>query len=217
MENELKTDSVKDTVFEHIYNGIKNGTIKSDETLSERSLAKELNVSRTPVREAFRRLEKYGLVETEPHRGVKVITFSADRVMQLYKVREVLEGLAARGLAENPNKESIRRLEKLLTKASEAVKDEDIELLSEINSQFHSELAHSTNNLYLIDIMKTLQSHISICMTASLARTGRPFKNIEEHHLILNAIKQGDSDFAESMAKYHVRTSMENVLKNLDI
>lgn len=213
MEKDIKTDSV----FDHIYSGIKKGVIKSGETLSERSLATELNVSRTPVREAFRRLEKYGLVEPKPHKGVKVISFSIDRVKQLYQVREVLEGLGARILAENANPGNIEKLEILLNEASEAAKNEDIKLLRNINSQFHSELARSTNNLYLINTMQTLQSHISVCMATSLARTGRPMENIEEHHLILDAIKRKDPDFAEAVTKYHVRTSMENVLKNLEI
>ncbi|MCL7749229.1 GntR family transcriptional regulator [Halalkalibacter alkaliphilus] len=213
MEKDIKTDSV----FDHIYKGIKDGLIKSGETLSERGLASELNVSRTPVREALRRLENYGLVEPEPHKGVKVISFSEEKVKQLYQVREVLEGLGAKLLAEKANPKDIERLEMLLAEAEKAAKNNDIDLLRNINSQFHIEIASSTNNLYLINTMQTLQSHISVCMGTSLKVTGRPLENIEEHHLILDAIKRGEPDFAEAVTKYHVRKSMENVLKNLEI
>lgn len=213
MEKDIKTDSV----FDYIYSGIKNGKFKAGETLTERGLAKILDVSRTPVREALRRLEKYGLVEPEPHKGVKIISMSFDKVKQLYQVREVLEGLGAKILAENAKEEDIEELEKLLKEAEAAAKAEDIELLSQINSKFHNQLASSTKNDYLINIMKTLQSHITIGMTTSLALTGRPMENIKEHKLILEAIKTKDTELAETVTKYHVRNSMKNALRKLEI
>lgn len=216
MTKNSKNDSVTDLVFDNIYKRIKTGTIKSGEILSERSIANELNVSRTPVREAFIRLERFGLVEMEKHRGVKVITFSTERVKQLYQVREVLEGLAARILAEQADTEVIEKLEMLIDKAEQAASEQDIEKLSNINTQFHTEIAKSTGNSYLISTMEKLQSHIGICMARSLSSLGRPLENIAEHRQIVKAIKLKDADFAEAVTRYHVRRSLNNVLKRLE-
>lgn len=205
------------TVFDSLWRAIISGKIAPGEMLTERDLARSLGVSRTPIREALRKLEKYGLVQHERNKGVRVISVTTDSVKQLYEVRELLEGLGASTLAKKATQEDIQVLEMLLHQAEEAAEENDIGKLSEINSTFHLELARRSNNQYLVNIMETLQSHISLVMSKSLSQRGRPIKNIAEHWMIVDAIKQGDPELAKSITCYHVRKAMTKAIEEVSI
>lgn len=210
------TDVKKNLVYDYLYNAIRSGDIKAGQTLTERDLAEKLGVSRTPIREAIRRLEEHGLVTHEPHKGVKIITLSLEKVKQLYEVRELLEGLAVRNLSKLHTPEIISELNRYIERAEKEATENNVIELSQINSQFHLTLARLSGNLYLETIMNMLQTHIGLMMSTSLSRSGRPLENIEEHKMIIAAIKSGDGDYAENIAKYHVRSSRENALKIIE-
>lgn len=211
----ITNDIKKRSVYNYLYKAIKSGEIKAGQTLTERGLAEKLGVSRTPIREALRKLEEIGLVKYEPHKGVKVITLSLEKVTNLYEVRELLEGLAARTLAKLADDEMIKELNGYIEKAENEAKANNVEELSQINTQFHQTLARLSKNDYLKDIMNMLQTHINLMMSTSLSYSGRPLENIEEHKMIIEAIKSGDAELAEATAKYHVRKSKENALKKI--
>ncbi|MHC2207382.1 DNA-binding GntR family transcriptional regulator [Paenibacillus sp. PvR052] len=205
-----------DGVYEYIFDAIKRGDFHSEKILSERELGNLLGVSRTPIREAFRKLEKEGLVQYEPHRGVRVISFSHEKIRQLYQVREMLEGLGARLLSQCQNQAANQNLRLLLEQAEQAADQGNIAMLSQINQQFHMGIALGSENVYLINSLQTLQSHITIFMAKSLSQSGRPVENLKEHWLILNAIESGDSELAEVTAKFHIRNAYANAIKQLD-
>lgn len=209
--NEVK----KNSVYDYLFNAIRTGDIKPGQTLTERGLAEKIGVSRTPVREAIRKLEEQGIVTHEPHKGVKVITLSEEKVTQLYDVRELLEGLAARQLAEHPAPQKIEELRGFIERAEIEAVANNIKELAGINSEFHLALARLSGNVYLEAIMKMLQTQISLLMSASLSASGRPLQNIEEHKMLIDAIRSGDGEFAESIAKHHVRKAREHAMKKL--
>ncbi|TWT27187.1 GntR family transcriptional regulator [Planomicrobium sp. CPCC 101110] len=208
-------DVKKNSVYDYLYNAIRTGDIKPGQTLTERGLAEKLGVSRTPIREAIRRLEEQGLVTHVPHKGVKVITLSAEKVAQLYEVRELLEGLAARKLAQVHTPEMIAELNGFIERAEKAAFADNVKEMADINSGFHIALARLSKNVYLEVIMNMLQTQIALVMSTSLSHTGRPLKNIEEHKMIISAIQSKDGDYAENTAKFHVRKSKENALKKI--
>lgn len=205
----------KNSVYDYLFNAIRSGDIKPGQTLTERGLAEKIGVSRTPVREAIRKLEEQGIVTYEPHKGVKVITLSQEKVTQLYDVRELLEGLAVRQLAERQTPEIIQELSGFIERAEKEAVANNVKELSGINSEFHLALARLSGNVYLEAIMKMLQTQISLMMSASLSTSGRPLQNIEEHKMLIDAIGSGDGDFAESIAKHHVRKAREHAMKKL--
>lgn len=211
----LISEVKKNTVYDYLYNAIRKGEIKAGDTLTERDLAERLGVSRTPIREAIRKLEEQGVVIHEPHKGAKVITLSVEKAAELYEVRELLEGLAARKLAKIHTAEMMDELTAYIEKAEKSALEDDIEKLSDINSAFHLALARLSGNIYLEVIMNMLQTQISLLMTTSLSYSGRPLENIEEHKRILEAIKSGDGNFAESTAKYHVRQAKIHAMKKI--
>lgn len=209
------TEVKKNSVYDYLFNAIRTGDIKPGQTLTERGLAEKIGVSRTPVREAIRKLEEQGIVTHEPHKGVKVITLSEEKVAQLYDVRELLEGLAVRRLAERQTPEMIEELRGFIERAEEEAVQNNIRELAEINSEFHLALARLSGNVYLETIMNMLQTQISLMMSASLSTSGRPLQNIEEHKGLIDAIRSGDGEFAESIAKHHVRKAREHAMKKL--
>lgn len=205
----------KNSVYDYLFNAIRSGDIKPGQTLTERGLAEKIGVSRTPVREAIRKLEEQGIVTHEPHKGVKVITLSQEKVTQLYDVRELLEGLAVRQLAERQTPEIIEELSAFIERAEKEAVANNVKELSGINSAFHLALARLSGNVYLEAIMKMLQTQISLMMSASLSTSGRPLQNIREHKMLIDAIRSGDGDFAESIAKHHVRKAREHAMTKL--
>ncbi|MED4600469.1 GntR family transcriptional regulator [Paenibacillus validus] len=205
-------DIKREQVFDYIYNAIHLGEIRPGQTLSERTLSIKLGVSRTPIREAFRQLENLGLVKSEPHKGVTVTSISGDQLKQLYQIREVLEGLGARILAENRNEEVLAALTNLLKEAEQAVQQEDIYTLSKINTQFHLAIASGTKNIYLENMMQTLQIHLRLLMSTSLSSSGRPKENLKEHWMIVKAIESGDPELAETVASFHIRNAYKTIL-----
>ena len=214
---EERKDVKRDWVFEYLYSAIKKGDLHSGQTLTERELADRLGVSRTPIREAFRLLENLGLVKSEPHKGIRVISISQDQIKYLYQIREVLEGLGVKTLALSKNEEAINHLRSLIERAELAMQKEDISLLAKINTEFHLSIAHFSGNIYLENTMQTLQSHMSLLMSTSLSHRGRPAENIREHRLILQAIENGDFELAEANAKSHVRKAFQIVMSELQI
>lgn len=211
----LISEVKKNTVYDYLYSAIRKGEIKAGDTLTERDLAEKLGVSRTPIREAIRKLEEQGVVIHEPHKGAKVIALSAEKAAELYEVRELLEGLAARKLAQIHTVEMMEELTGYIERAEKKALAKEIEKLSDINSAFHLALARLSGNIYLEVIMNMLQTQINLLMTTSLSYSGRPLENIEEHKKILEAIKLGDGDFAESVAKYHVRQAKIHAMKKI--
>lgn len=210
-------DIKRELVFQHIITGIASGEFRAGQSLSERHLSAKLGVSRTPVREAFRQLENLGIVRAEPHKGVTVSTISTDQVKQLYLIREVLEGLGARLMAEIGSQADIDKLRILLEQAESAAMRNDIVSLSSINTQFHLKIAEASQNSFLLTAMQNLQKHINLFMSSTLSSSGRPRQNLREHWMILHAIESGDPELAEETAKFHIRNACKAMLNNLMI
>ncbi|BDH60175.1 GntR family transcriptional regulator [Lysinibacillus sp. PLM2] len=208
--------SVKgNSVYNFIIEQIKKGEIVPGQTLTERGIANEIGVSRTPIREAFKKLTEQGLMEYEPHKGVKVTFYSKVKIENLYEVRELLEGLAVRRLAKEHTDEDISILERYIEEAEIEVEKGSLIKLPDINSEFHNTLARLSGNHFLLEIMNELYMQLSLLMSQSLSNKGRPIENIQEHKMIINAIKSGDMDLAEETAKFHVRKSRDNMLKRI--
>src|SRR5690625_332587 len=208
----IKTENV----YEHIYLSINQGKILPGDTLTERNIAAKVDVSRTPVREAFRKLEQDGIVTFEPYKGIRVMSYTKQEIAHLYSVRGALEVLSVEICVQKENEILINSLNQLIEKAKQAVTENNIIKLRDINSNFHSQIAQYTQNPYLISTLNNLQTKIDMFMTKSLSNKGRPQKNIEEHQRIIWAIQEKDIELARSLVKFHIKKSLENVLYNLD-
>lgn len=203
----------KELVFNNLRKVILSGYFRPGENLSEREIADMLGVSRTPVREAFQQLEKEGLVIYTPKKGVTIPSFSSEQLIDLYSVREYMEGLTSRLLAEKADKSFVKEMRENIQLAG---KEDDVKKQASINGHFHHLMAENTGNDYLIDIFQNLHSKISLIRSTSLSSQGRLKTNLKEHLQICDAIESGDPDLAEQVARSHIRSSMKSALAVLE-
>ena len=208
-------DVKRNYVVNCIIESIRNGEYAKGEALTERALAEKLNVSRTPIREAFRCLEEIGLVKSEPHKGVRIASYSHRKIADLYDVRENLEGLAARSAASKRRPEELAAMRAVLELADRYAEVNDIETLAQTNLDFHQQLAEMSHNDYLINLLSQVRENISLLFSESLRQKGRPKRTMDEHWLVYQAIDMGYEDLAESAARLHIRNVYNNVIGKL--
>lgn len=208
-------DVKRNYVVNCIIESIRNGEYAKGEALTERALAEKLNVSRTPIREAFRCLEEIGLVKSEPHKGVRIASYSHRKIADLYDVRENLEGLAARSAASKRRPEELAAMRAVLELADRYAEVNDIETLAQTNLDFHQQLAEMSHNDYLINLLSQVRENISLLFSESLRQKGRPKRTMDEHWLVYQAIDMGYEDLAESAARLHIRNAYNNVIVKL--
>ena len=208
-------DVKRNYVVNCIIESIRNGEYAKGEVLIERALAEKLNVSRTPIREAFRCLEEIGLVKSEPHKGVRIASYSRRKIADLYDVRENLEGLAARSAASKRSPEDLAAMRAVLELADRFTEANDVETLAQTNNDFHQQLAEMSHNDYLINLLSQMRENISLLFSESPRQKGRTKRTTNEHWLIYQAIDMGYEDLAESAARLHIRNAYNNVIVKL--
>ncbi|MBI5813722.1 MAG: GntR family transcriptional regulator [Meiothermus silvanus] len=170
-----------------------------------RVLAEELGLSPTPIKEALSALEREGLVVAVPHRGYFVLEPTLEDVREIYRLREVLEGLAARLAVENNGKILPRKLEKVLQRQRKAAEQGDIESYGDLDLSFHRTLWEAASNKRLLAVAETIDGQIRLLINSSAAIPGRLPSSLAEHEAILQAVAAHDPDSAEAAMREHVQ------------
>jgi DNA-binding GntR family transcriptional regulator len=202
-------------VYALIRQAITSGRFVPGQRLSERELAEQYGVSRTPVREAFRHLIQEGLVVYKPNSGYRIIHLSEELARHILVVRETLEGMAARLAALRDPKGAAKAMGKVLPRAREAYREGQLSELITANQSFHQVLVERSGNPVLEAMYRTLQGYIGLMMSVSLSWHRRPVETFREHGEILRALKSGDPDAAERAIRRHVRSAYAGVLQNV--
>jgi DNA-binding GntR family transcriptional regulator len=205
--------TVRDAVFESIRRGILNGYFKPGERIVESQLAEKMNVSRTPIREALRRLEVENLVENLPRKGVIVSTLKDSQIVEIFNIRGALESLAVNLAIDNLDDELLENLQRCIDKMSEAIDKEDIEKQIEYNTKFHEHILCKTNSPMLVNMLHNLKEQIQRYRYRSLSLEGRPEISLNEHKDILKFIKQKDKEKAEKYIREHINKAGEALIK----
>jgi DNA-binding GntR family transcriptional regulator len=211
--NDFGSSSRGEYVQSQIREAIRAGKYEPGERIREAEMAKRLGVSRTPVREALRRLESEGLVAFVPWRGVVVAELGLEEIIQLYAMREILEGTAARFAAQHISDSEIAIFEEILEK--ERLAAENSSALADINRTFHQLLYDTAHNAYLMQSLNVLRNSLALLRGTTFSAPGRPVIALEEHKAIVDAIKSRDGDAAEKAARHHIRESEKTRLKML--
>lgn len=206
---EHTVDMGEDT-YSRLKEAIREGIFKAGDRLTETDVAERLGVSRTPVREAIHRLEAEGLLSYKPRRGITVTKPDQLMVMELYVMRESLEGTAARLAAQHASELEIEALAELI--ASETAHFGEGKELARINSKIHRVIHMAAHNRYLLRNLSTLTDTMSLLPTM-LAEDARAREAHAEHLCIIEAIKARDPAKAERAAKAHLTSAMNHRLK----
>lgn len=211
------TGSKQRRLIEEVRRRIIAGDIPPGVNISEVTLASEFGVSRTPVRETFKQLQTEGLVEIRPRVGTFVTTPSWREMNELFEMKELLEGAAARLLALRGQVPEVDVLEDNLRRFDEAVAGDDKARYVELVDEFHNVIVAGADNTKLEAHYRMLMNQLaySRLVPTSLSQPGRPLQTDREHHRVVEMIIAKDGDSAERVMREHVRASRQALLCGL--
>lgn len=215
----LRLDSyqpLREVVCETLRDAIRRGLLKPGERLMEIQLAEELGVSRTPVREAIRRLELEGYVIMMPRRGTYVATLSIRDINEVFEIRTSLESLSSGLAAERVTDEELEQLQRLLVKNGAYIESGDMDKIVKTDAEFHDLLYKASRNQRLVGIISNLREQLTRFRTMSMSFPGRLKATLEEHRLIVEAIAQGDVRAARKAAEHHMEKSEQTLLASME-
>jgi DNA-binding GntR family transcriptional regulator len=200
VENNLKIEGyelLSQKVYRVLKTEIIKGSLKPGTKLSEGKIAKQMEVSRTPIREALRELAAEGFVKISPNQGVVVSNASVEDVQEVLQIRGVLEGLAARLATKMISEEEIKELEKYQKQMEHYTKKDDVLAFSEMDAEFHELILNVCGNNRLIQIRKNLSDQAHRYRIRSLSVPGRLKYSLKEHQEIVEALKRKNAEQAD--------------------
>ncbi|MDA5107424.1 GntR family transcriptional regulator [Brevibacillus sp. LEMMJ03] len=200
-----RSETLQEQVYEYLREQILFGGLAPGQRLIEERLCEETGVSRSPIREAIRRLEKDGLVVVQAQGGVTVYQPTLDDFTSLFECRLHLEPAAARFAAERRTEEELADLQELLARMADIARESDARRTHELHFAFHQRVAEASKNPYMAKIMNDLKVLISFYRNAILqVHPQRPETVIAEHAAILDAIRRRDGDAAAASMAEHI-------------
>jgi DNA-binding GntR family transcriptional regulator len=198
------SDSLPDFVYGQLRSAIRNQELKPGDRLREVELAERLGVSRTPVREALKRLEADGLTQLAPPRGFVVTELTHRRVMELYAMREILAGVAARFAAEQAAPMEIQTLQELVAQQGTA---KDPSAAARLNDRLREAITSAAHNEFLTRATNSLNDALELLGTTTYSMPGRIESGLKENRKIVEAIARRNGAVAEETARLHVRNA----------
>ncbi len=215
MENNLKIEGYE-LLSQKVYRALKTeiikGSLKPGTKLSEGKIAKQLGVSRTPIRETLKQLAAEGFVKMNPNQAVVVSNASLEDVQEVLQIRGVLEGLAARLATKIVNEEEIKELEKYQKQMEYYTNKDDALAFSEMDAEFHELILNICGNNRLIRIRKNLSEQAHRYRIRSLSVPGRLKYSLKEHQEIIEALKRKDAEQADRLSQKHIENVLANIL-----
>lgn len=210
-DQELQDMSQGEAAYTQLYAAIREGQFQPGDRLREVDVAQRLALSRTPVREALRKLESDGIVEHRPRIGAVIRKLSQPEVVQLYEMRLVLERTAAEMAAKHASAAEIDALEDLNTQIAAA--RDDAQRASALNQKFHGCIYLATRNQFLLESARGLNNALMLLGPTTLADEARIKTVHAQHEQIITALRSGDAVAAGIAAETHLQTSLRHRLK----
>ncbi|RRH69285.1 GntR family transcriptional regulator [Falsigemmobacter faecalis] len=199
-----------DAVFVALRQALREGIFRPGDRLREEEIAEHFSVSRTPVRDALRRMLERRLLEVSGGRGLMIRRLEQNEVFELYQMREIMEGTAARFAAENATDAEIALLTDLQASFEEATTAADWQRL---NKKFHGTIAGAVRNRFFHGPIEELQDFLALLGPTTFSVMGRASPAAAEHRRILEAIARHDPDAAEAAARDHIRNALTTRLR----
>ncbi|MEV0616803.1 GntR family transcriptional regulator [Nonomuraea sp. NPDC050404] len=193
---------MRSDVYQRMRDDIVSGALAAEAPLVEVALATKYGTSRTPIREALRRLEQDGLVE-RADRSMRVRARSPEEILEIYEVRISLEGIASRGAAERHTALDLAKLRRTAERMAQADRA-DTRGMAEANRRFHEAVWAASHNVTLVDLLTRLNDHLIRYPTTTLSHPGRWEEALEEHAELLAAIERRDAAAATEIAERHM-------------
>lgn len=196
--------SLRGRVFNRIREDILSGKHEQNEELRENTIAQELGVSRTPVRESLRQLELEGLVTIIPNKGAYVNGISEKDIHDIYVIRSYLEGLCARWACEKLTDETLRELDEVVELTEFYIRKGNPEHIVALDNRFHELLYRASDSKWLNHMLSDFHHYVERVRQKSLSDLTRAEKSSREHRAIVEAMRKRDGAEAERLAHEHI-------------
>ena len=209
--NQFKTTSLADQVFEKLENDIIQGVYPRGEILTELKLVDQLGVSRTPIRDALRRLEQERLIE-DTGKGSRVVGITEEDLEDIMNIRQRIEGLAAYYAAKNLTPEGLAELTRIVDLQDFYYDKGDAEQLRQVDEQFHDLICYLSKRTVIMDTLIPLHRKTRRYRRISMEDWSRTVNTRKEHKAIFDAMASGDADLAESLMAKHIENAKKHML-----
>ena len=203
-----KAVSLADQIFERLEEDILAGKYKKGSILTEIGLSEEMGVSRTPVREALKRLEQEHIVENSG-KGVSVLGISDTDAGIMFDIRIKVEGMAAASCAKNITKEQLAELNEILELQEFYTSKLDAEKIKSLDSEFHAKIYECSGSSVYYDTLKPLHNKLQKVRKTSLSNPERAGISCEEHRSILDALSEGNPEKADLAMEEHIKNARQ--------
>ena len=204
---------LRDIVFEYLRESILKGKLEPAQRLMEVQLAEQLGVSRTPVREAIRKLELEGLVVMLPRKGAYVADVSLKDIIEVLEIRAALEGLAASVAAERMTDEDLEKLELISYQFKKSLENGDIDMMVKKDIELHDLVFRSTNNQKLIQINNSLREQVYRFRVTYISDNYTSKNLVKEHEDIIAAIHKRNSKEAMQRSTVHIENAQNFIIE----
>ena len=208
----LESRPIREIAYEVLKKAIISGEIPAGERIVETDYAERLHISRTPLREALRKLERDGLVEYVLRRGVIVKAFTLKDVDEIYTIRNALEMLTLPAIVENATDEDIASLRQKLREMDAVMTSDDVQALSPLARGFHSQFIRICGQMRILRVIEGQDEFITRFSAMAIAQENRRSSAHHEHHEMVNLLEKRDLDALQTLVKKHIDRSKENCL-----
>ena len=189
--------SLGNRIFDILRDRILNGEYKTGQKLNELTLASELKISRTPIREALKQLELEGLVMSVPNKGVYVKGFSPRDIDDMFEIRLALEGLAIQLAIERMDEVHLTKIKEIFELMEFYTLKKDNDKINDLNILYHETIYQATQSTYFEQLLKDIHYYVSVTSRHSIQKPERLETALVEHRAILDAIVEGNKETTE--------------------
>lgn len=208
---------IRDKVYDYIKEAIVQGVYKSGDRIIERELADQLNVSRTPIREALFRLESQGFVKTLPRKGVVVSKLSPEEVIEIFMILSAIESLTMKLAAQKADSEQRAELDQIIQEIDAALVEPNYQPEHwKFHFKINDVVCRAAQSPRLKNMLDGLSDYIRAFVHLGYEMPGRLYKAMEEHRDLARAIRDGEAEMAETLTKLHVENSKKAYLEALN-
>lgn len=208
---------LRDVVFNTLRHAILKGELEPGERLMEISLAQKLGVSRTPIREAIRKLELEGLVVMVPRKGAEVADITEKDLRDVLEVRTALEQLSIELAMKNMTEEDYKQLKAANEAFARDSEGDDLIKLAEADVAFHEVIYMATGNKRLIQMINNLREQMYRYRLEYIKDKSTHARLVDEHNMIIEAMQKNDIEAGKAAIKLHVENQEENILKSIKV
>ncbi len=208
----MESRPIRDIAYDRLKHLIITGQIPAGSRIVETAYAEQLHISRTPLREALRKLERDGLVEYVLRRGVVVRAFTLDDIDEIFTIRNAMMMLILPSIVQNATEKDIAGLRAILADMDIAQEKEDVDALAVYNRAFHGTMEHISGKLRILRVIDSQEEYITRFSAITIASVVRRSSAHQEHHQMLDLLEKRDLDGLATLTRHHLEESKETCL-----